>query len=80
MGLGYLLQGYTTTGKQSNATATKGGIIQTKSMVMKTKKGVANSPQGQLVKDSLKNKGQNVTNTTPTNGTTSGGSSGGSKY
>ena len=80
MGLGYLLQGYTTTGKQSNATATKGGTIQTKSMVMKTKKGVANSPQGQLVKDSLKNKGQNVTNTTPTNGTTSGGSSGGSKY
>lgn len=80
MGLGYLLRGYTTTGKQSNATATKGGVIQTKSMVMRTKQSDTSSPQEQLVKDSLKNKGQNVTNTTPTNGTTSGGSSGGSRY
>jgi len=49
-------------------------------MVMRTKQSDTSSPQEQLVKDSLKNKGQNVTNTTPTNGTTSGGSSGGSRY
>ena len=82
-GLGYLLNGFdfNQSEKQSNVTAQKDGLIQTKTFIMQSKQDSSKTPQEEVLKSSMATENPNVglkqKSVTSVQAPTSGGSTGG---